>query len=204
MGAAISLKDLVERGEHDDHLHAPTGGGPTGPLEWLGLAVGELPYLTSGARTVDDINWRSLAPNASRTHLGFIDALTQHLASSAALLYQALIAHIERHPETGDAAQVIDDVDFLSLALVEEHPPLSRRAELLMGSYATALAAAVQASGRFCEAKLAEANGQTSKPDASTCAAVVADALTRGLATLLGHARLNRRDWDYVAARSAA
>ena len=41
----------------------------SGTLEWLGLAVGELPFLTSSARTVDDINWRSHAPNAARVNV---------------------------------------------------------------------------------------------------------------------------------------
>jgi hypothetical protein len=204
VGIAISLAELVDRGEHDDHLHAPTGHGPTGPLEWLGLAVGEMPFLTSSARTVDDINWRSNAPNSVRVHLALIDALSQHLATCAALVYHALLAHVERHTHSGDPAEALADVDLLSHALVEEHPPLSRRADLLLGSYASAIAAAVQASGRLCEGKLAEASGAVATPDCDSCAALITDALVRALAMLLGHARLNARDWRYVAAREAA
>jgi hypothetical protein len=185
VATVISLAQLVDRGEHDDHPHSPTGHATRGPLEWLGLAVGELPYLTSSARTVDDLNWGSRAPNATRMNLAMIDALAQQLASSAALMHRALRAQVERHPEdcSGDALDA--EVELLSETLLEEHPPLSRRADLLLGAYATALAAAVQGSGR---------------PGTE---AVVCDAIVRALATLLGHARLNDRDRNFVAARAA-
>jgi hypothetical protein len=201
----MSLAELVDRGEHDDHPHAPSDHATAGPLQWLGLAVGELPYLASSARTVDDLNWSSRAPNGMRMNLRFVDGLTQQIASSASLVHRALLAHIARHPQQGDPVAAMADVDLLSQALVEEHPPLSRRADLLMGSYATALAAAVQASGYHYDAKLAAAAaaGEPAGPDADACADVVADALVRALATLLGHARLNARDSDYVGRRTA-
>jgi hypothetical protein len=170
-------------------------------LEWLGLAVGEMPYLISAARTVDDINWRTTAPNAAQMHLGLIDALGQQIASSAALLHHALIAHHHAHPSLGGDDQAIEDVDFLSHALVEDHPPLWRRSELMQGGYVTALAAAVQASGRLCDARVDAANGVRGiTPD--TAAGVVGDALARALATLLGHARLNARDREVVQQRA--
>ena len=187
MTAALSLTDLILLGEHDDHPHAPRARDQAGTLQWLGLAVGELPYVLSSARTVDDINWRSNARNAARMHVGLIDALSQHLASSAALLHHALVAHHRAHPELGDAETALADVDFLSHALVEDHPPLWRRFELLEGGYVTALAAAVQASGM----------------PSDSGAGVVDDALTRALATLLGHARLNARDREIVESRVA-
>jgi hypothetical protein len=179
VSSALSLEELVDRGENDDHLHAPIESRPTGTLEWLGLAVGELPYLTSAARTVDDLNWKSCAPFAARAHLGLIDAFGQQLASSAALLHNALAAHVT--PEERDV--VLNDVEFLSHALVEDQAPMSRRSDLLAGGYVTALAAAVQASGRAAGAEF------------------VTDALTRALATLLGHARLNERDRAFLAER---
>lgn len=188
MATSLSLSELVLKGEHDDHPHAPANTEGAGTLEWLGLAVGELPYLLSSARTVDDINWRSHAPNASRMHADLIGALCQHLATSAALLHHALLAHHRLHPELGDAETALTDVDFLSHALVEDHPPLWRRFELLEGGYVTALAAAVQASGMPPE----------------TGAMVVDDALTRGLATLLGHARLNTRDREIIEQQAAS
>lgn len=187
MTTALSLSELIAQGEDDDHAHAPASREGAGTLEWLGLAVGELPYLLSSARTVDDINWRSTARNAGQIHLGLIGALGQQLASSAALLHQALVAHHREHPALGDAQTALADVDFLSHALVEDHPPLWRRFELLEGSYVTALAAAVQASGL----------------PADSGAAVVDDALTRALATLLGHARLNARDRETIESRTA-
>ena len=187
MATALSLSELVLRGEHDERPRAPADHDLAGTLEWLGLAVGELPYVLSSARTVDDINYRSHAPNAARMHVGLIDALSQHLASSAALLHHALIAHHRDHPELGDAEIVLTDVDFLSHALVEDHPPLWRRFELLEGGYVTALAAAVQASGM--------------RGDQGP--AMVDDALTRALATLLGHARLNARDREIVDQQAA-
>ena len=182
--AGISLSDLVSQGDRDDQPHAPHEHRPSSTLEWLGLAVGDLPFLTSSARTVDDINWASHAPQATRVHLQLLDALSRQLACAASLMDHALRAHVERHPEIGDIDTVLEDVDFLSHALIEDHPPLSRRADLLQGGYVTALAAAVQASGEHGDP------------------AIVGDALTRGLATVLGHARLNERDRDYVAARS--
>jgi hypothetical protein len=181
VSSALSLAELVDRGENDHHLHAPIDTRPSGTLEWLGLAVGELPYLTSAARTVDDLNWRSCAPFAARAHLGLIDAFGQQLASSAALLHNALTAHVP--PAERDV--VLNDVDFLSHALVEDRPPMSRRSELLAGGYVTALAAAVQASGRAAASEF------------------VTDALTRALATLLGHARLNDRDRAFLAEKVA-
>ena len=199
---AISLSELVLQGEHDDHPHFPTRRTRGSALEWLGLAVGEMPYLISSARTVDDINWRSTAPHAARMHIGLIDALAQHIASSAALLHGALVAHYEAHPVLGEPERVLEDVDFLSHALVEDHPPLWRRSELMEGGYVTALAAAVQASGCLCDARVAGATGEGSPP-AEAAATVVGDAISRALATLLGHARLNARDRGVVEQRAS-
>jgi hypothetical protein len=194
----ISLSQLVLQGAHDDHPHGPSHRPSVTTLEWLGLAVGELPYLMHSARTVDDLNWRSNAPNARPVHIALIDALGQQLASSAALLNNAFLAHLEGRPELGDPDVMRGDVDFLSHALLEDHPPLSRRADLLLGGYVTALAAAIEASGPLSAAHVADASGDEG-PDAQTYAVLVGDALTRGLATLLGHARLNARDREHVA-----
>jgi hypothetical protein len=185
VATVISLAELVDRGEHDDHPHSPTSHATRGALEWLGLAVGELPYLTSSARTVDDLNWGSRAPNAAGMNLAMIDALGQQLASAAALLNRALVAQVQAYPERCSAAAVQAEVDVMSQTLLEDHPPLSRRADLLLGAYATALAGAVQASGR---------------PGSE---AVVCESTIRALATLLGHARLNDRDRNFVARKAA-
>jgi len=201
VATAISLSELVMRGDQDDHPHAPSDHPAAGTLEWLGLAVGELPFLISSARTVDDINWRSQAPNSARMQMALIDALAQQIASSTALLHHALLAHHREHPALGDPEQALEDVDFLSHALVEDHPPLWRRSELMAGGYVTALAAAVQASGRLCDARVGEAiGGGGPSPDAA--AVLVGDSIARALATLLGHARLNARDRDLVAERA--
>ena len=202
MASLISLSELVTRGEQDDHLHAPSAHPTANPLEWLGLAVGEMPFLVSAARTVDDLNWRSTAPNAARMQTALIDALAQQLASSAALLHHALVAHHRAHPFLLDVDAAIEDVDFLSHALVEDHPPLWRRSELMTGGYVTALAAAVQGHGLLCEAKVCAANGDDG-PSAEEAAGVVADSLARALATLLGHARLNARDREIVQRRAS-
>jgi hypothetical protein len=201
VGTALTLSDLVVQGERDEHPHAPSDRPTTNMLEWLGLAVGEMPYLISSARTVDDMNWRSTAPNAAQMQVALIDALAQHLASSAALLHHSLLAHHQAHPALGGGDKALEDVDFLSHTLVEDHPPLWRRSELMQGGYVTALAAAVQASGRLCDARVDEANG-TRGPSPDVAAAVVADALARALATLLGHARLNARDREVVQQRA--
>src|SRR4051812_2259650 len=197
---ALTLSELVLQGERDEHPHAPSDRPTANMLEWLGLAVGEMPYLISSARTVDDINWRSNAPNAAQMQVALIDALAQQLASSAALLHHSLLSHHEVHPALGGGDKALEDVAFLSHALVEAPPPLWRRSELMQGGYVTALAAAVQASGRLCDARVDQANGVSSvSPDVA--AAVVADALARALATLLGHARLNARDRGVVEQR---
>ena len=201
MATAISLSELVLRGEQDDHPHAPSDRPTASPLEWLGLAVGEMPYLISSARTVDDLNWRSQAPNSAEMQTALIDAFAQQIASSAALLHHALIAHHRMHPALGDPEQALSDVDFLSHALVEDHPPLWRRAELMAGGYVTAMAAAVQASGRLCDARVGEASGEHG-PSPDAAAVVVGDAIARALATLLGHARLNARDRELVQQRA--
>jgi len=202
VAAALTLSELVLQGEHDEHPHAPSDVGGVNMLEWLGLVVGEMPYLISSARTVDDINWRSTAPNAAEMHVALIDALAQQLATSAALLHHALMAHHRAHPALGGEDKAIEDVEFLSHALVEDHPPLWRRSELMQGGYVTALAAAVQASGRLCDARVDRANG-VAGPAPDVAAGVVADALARALATLLGHARLNARDREIVQARAS-
>ena len=201
MATALTLSELVLQGERDDHPHAPTDRSAANMLEWLGLAVAEMPFLMSSARTVDDINWRSTAPNAAQMHLALIDSLAQQLASSAALLHHALVAHHRAHPGLDSAEQALEEVDFLSHTLVEDHPPLWRRSELMQGGYVTALAAAVQASGRLCEARVGEANGHNG-PSPDAAAGVVGDALARALATLLGHARLNARDRQIVQERA--
>src|SRR5215208_597295 len=113
---ALTLSELVLQGERDDHPHAPSDRPAANMLEWLGLAVGEMPFLISSARTVDDINWRSTAPNAAQMHLALIDALAQQIASSATLLHHALVAHHRAHPALGSADQALQDVDFLSHA----------------------------------------------------------------------------------------
>ncbi len=200
LAVVLSLTDLVDLASRDERQHAPRGRAPASPLEWLGLAVGEMPFLSSAARMVDDLNWHSHAPNAIGMNLGFLDGLSTQLGSSAALLNEALMAYLRRQPALGAPAEVLADVDELSHTLVEDHPLLSRRSELLLGAYSNALAAAIQAAGRLGDAELAAVAGDPG-PDPELIAAVAYDALTRALATLLGHARLNLRDREYVAAR---
>ena len=201
VATALTLSELVLQGERDDHPHSPSDQPTANMLEWLGLAVGEMPFLISSARTVDDINWRSTAPKAAEMHVALIDALAQQLATSAALLHHALVAHHRAHPALGGDDKALEDVDFLSHTLVEDHPPLWRRSELMQGGYVTALAAAVQASGRLCDARVDAANGRRG-PSPDVAATVVADSLARALATLLGHARLNARDREVVQERT--
>jgi hypothetical protein len=199
---ALTLSELVLQGERDEQPHSPSDRPMANMLEWLGLAVGEMPFLISSARTVDDINWRSTAPNAAQMQVALIDALGQQLAASASLLHRSLVAHHGAHPALGGGEKALEDVEFLSHTLVEDHPPLWRRSELMQGGYVTALAAAVQASGRLCEARIDEAAG-TGDPSTDAAAGVVADALARALATLLGHARLNARDRQVVLQRAS-
>ena len=194
MATAISLADLVHRGEHDDHAPSPHDDPSAGALQWLGLAVGQIPFLISSARTVDDLNWSSRVLNSAQMQIALIDALAQRLAGSAALLHHALVAHLRSHPELGDPDVMLGDVDFLSHAMVEDRPALWRRSELMEGGYVTAVADAVQGSGRMSE---------PADEDALRAATVlVADSIARALATLLGHARLNARDREIVLTRA--
>lgn len=188
-------------GEHDKRLHAPQSRPPESPMEWLGLAVGELPFLSSAARLVDDLNWHSLAPNKVEMHVRIIDGFSRQLAAAAVLVHRSLTAYLKRQPAMGTLGEALVDVDILSHTLVEDHPLLSRRAELLLGGYSSGLAAAVQAAGQLADAELAAVAGEPG-PDPELIAAVAYDALSRALATLLGHARLNARDRDYVLSRS--
>jgi hypothetical protein len=201
--STLSLTELVDLGESDEELHAPRSPPPEAPLEWLGLAVGELSFLSSSARLVDDLNWHSRAPNAVQMHLRIIDALSRQLAGSAALLHRGLGAYLKRQPAMGTLHEALEDVDVLSLALVEDHPLLSRRSEVLLGGYCSALAAGIQAAGQLSDAELAAVAGEPG-PDPELVAAVGYDALTRALATLLGHARLNARDRTFVSSRMQA
>jgi hypothetical protein len=202
LALSLSLTELVTMGEHEQRLHAPQSRPPESPLEWLGLAVGELPFLSSAARLVDDLNWHSLAPNAVEMHVRIIDSLSRQLAAGAVLLHSSLTAYLGRQPAMGTLEDALGDVDILSHALLEDHPFLSRRAELLLGGYSSALAAAIQAAGQLADAELAAVAGDPG-PDPELVAAVAYDAITRALATLLGHARLNARDRAYVLSRSA-
>jgi hypothetical protein len=204
LASVLSLTDLVDIGEQDaQQQHAPTDRLPRSPLEWIGLAVGELPFLSFSARTVDDLNWHSHAPNAGEMNLSFLDSLSQQLGSSAALMHRALAACLDRRPDLGTIDEARAEVDQLSRALFETHPLLSRRSELLLGAYSNALAAAIQAAGQLADATRETEAGRPAQ-DPELIVAVEYDALTRALATLLGHARLNQRDREYVATRLAS
>jgi hypothetical protein len=198
---SISLTELVDMSEHDKRMHAPRSRPPESPLEWLGLAVGEMPFLSSSARLVDDLNWHSHAPNAAQMHARIIDSLSLQLAGTAAVVHGGLDAYLQRQPAMGTLDEALGDVDVLSQALFEDHPLLSRRSEMLIGGFASALAAAIQAAGQLNDAELAILAGDAA-PDPELIAAVAYDAITRALATLLGHARLNARDREFVISRA--
>ena len=192
--ASASLAELAQHGSSE---LAPYLGRPRPPettIEWLGIAVGKLPDLAARARTADEIAWSR--KQTGHLHQPLFSALGDSIAAAAALGRRALDAHLERHEASGEGGNVDDEVDAFASLLVGAHRSAPRRAEFLIGGYASFLAGAIEAAGALADAELAVTRAR--RWDRSDPARLIAEraaqvysALVNALGGLLAYARLN-------------
>jgi hypothetical protein len=191
---------LAELARHGSRELAPYLGRPRPPetaLEWLGIAVGRIPELATRARTADEIPRHRR--QASDLHAPLLDSLTDAIAGAAAIGRQALERHLERHDPGADRHAVDEDVEAYADLLVGAHRSALRRAEFLIGGYASFLAGAIEAAGALADAELAAARARRwdrSDPSRQVAQRVsqVYSALVHALGGLLAYARLTTED----------
>jgi hypothetical protein len=191
---------LTELALHGSRELAPYLGRPRPPetaLEWLGIAVGKLPDLAARARTADEVNWPKR--EGSRLHKPLFAALVDTIAGAAALGRQALDCHLQRHATSAEGNQPEDDVEDYAALLVGAHRSAPRRAEFLIGGYASFLAGAIEGAGALAEAELVAARARRwdrSDPEQLVAqrASQVYSALVNALGGLLAYARLAAED----------
>jgi hypothetical protein len=194
--ASASLAELAAHGNRE---LAPYLGRPRPPetaLEWLGIAVTRLPDLAAHARMNDQINRR-----LARTHLHapLLAALTNAIATATAMVAEALECHLARHPASAEGVRMGDDVETYAALLVNAHGGAIRRAEVLIGGYASFLGGAIEAAGALAEAELAvdrRRRWDRSEPERlmGQRASQVHSALVNALGGLLAYARLTAED----------
>jgi hypothetical protein len=191
---------LAELARHGSRELAPYLGRPRPPdtaLEWLGIAVGSIPELATRARTADEIARHRT--HSSGLHAPLFDSLADAIAGAAAIGLQALERHLERHELEADAPTVDEDVEAYADLLVAAHRSASRRAEFLIGGYASFLGGAIEAAGALANAELAAARARRwdrSDPSRQVAqrASQVYSALVNALGGLLAYARLTAEE----------
>jgi hypothetical protein len=195
--ASASLADLAAHGSAELRPYLGRPRPPETTVEWLGIAVGKLPELSTRARTADEIQNRG--GRTPHLHAPLVDALTDSIAGAAALGRRALDAHLSRHAESAESARLEDDVEAYAGLLVNAHRSATRRAEFLIGGYASFLAGAIEAAGSLADAELALARARRwdrSDPERLVAqrASQVYSALVNALGGLLAYARLTAED----------
>jgi hypothetical protein len=195
--ASASLADLGAHGSPELQPYLGRPHPPETALEWLGIAVGKLPDLSTRARTADEIqNRRARTP---QLHAPLVEALTDGIAGAAALCQRALDAHMARHPVSMEGSRLEDDVEGYARLLVNAHRGATRRAEFLIGGYASFLAGAIEAGGALGDAELQLARARRwdrADPErlVGQRASQVSSALVNALGGLLAYARLTAED----------
>jgi hypothetical protein len=195
--ASASLADLADHGAHELKPYLGRPRPPETSVEWLGIAVGRLPDLAARARTADEIQNRPR--RARHLHAPLLDALTDGIANAAALGGRALECHLARHAGSTEGRRFEEDVEDYAVLLVEAHRNATRRAEFLIGGYASFLAGAVEAGGALAEAELTLARARRwDRGDhervVAQRASQVYSALVNALGGLLAYARLTAPD----------
>jgi hypothetical protein len=190
--ASASLAELAQHGSRELASYLGRPRPPETALEWLGIAVGKLPDLAARARTADEINWQRR--QAAHLHAPLLTALNDAIAGAAALGQRALDCHLRRLDTSADSS-VDDDVEAYATLLVSAHRRAPRRAEFLIGGYASFLAGAIEAAGALAEAELSVARvrrWERSDPTRLVAerASQVHSALVNALGGLLAYARL--------------
>jgi hypothetical protein len=187
---------LAELAAHGSRQLAPYIGRPRPPettLEWLGIAVARLPELAGRARMSDEMSARQT--RAMHLHPPLIAELTDAIAGATALAGRALDCHLERHSTSTEGGLPEDDVEAYATLLVNAHSSASRRAEFLIGGYASFLGGAIEAAGALAESELAVTRKRRwDRADPETLMAQRANqvysALVNALGGLLAYARL--------------
>jgi hypothetical protein len=123
----------------------------------------------------------------------------ESIAVAAAIGRRALDCHLERHDPGADRQAVDGDVEAYAELLAGAHRSALRRAEFLIGGYASFLAGAIEAAGALAEAELAVARSRRwdrSDPNRQMAQRVsqVQSALVNALGGLLAYARLTAED----------
>ena len=189
--APTSLSDLTRLGAADLAHYLERSQPPQSPLEWLGIAVGQLPDLSARARTADSVHgWSRTQAVSVRAPL--LDALHQALGTAAAIVDQARETLLERYPDSRFADSGPEDyADLLEAA----HRSAPRRAEMMIGGHTAFLAGAIEAAGGLAEAELAIARARRWERDdpgrtVEVRSAQLYGALSNVLGGLLAYAHL--------------
>ena len=190
----VSLPELKQRAGAGLAHHRDRVRPPETALEWLGIAVGQLPELTARARTADEIHWRSRTQSV-QLRGSLLEALLDALGAAAAIVEEARARLVERYPESAAA----DDAEGYADVLATAHRSAPRRAEMMIGGYASFLGGAIEAAGALAESELTAARARRWDPaDHAGLAAVRATqlhaALTNALGGLLAYACLVAAD----------
>jgi hypothetical protein len=195
--ASASLAELAAHGSRELAPYLGRARPPETCLEWLGIAVAREPELGQRARTSDQINRRQT--RSAHLHAPLLSALTDTIAGTAAIVDRALECHLERHEGSAGGSLREDDVEAYAALLVNAHRSAPRRAEFLIGGYASFLGGAIEAAGALAEAELAVARKRRweradPEPLVAQRAAQVHSALVNALGGLLAYARLSAED----------
>lgn len=172
---------------------------PLTPLEWVGVAVGDLPELTARARTADSVHVHSRTQSVDlRTPL--LEALVRALGDAAAIAEAARTSLVARYPDSaGD-----DDPEGYADLLEAAHATTPKHAEVMIGAYASFVGAAIEAAACLSEAELGVARARRwerddHERDAAVRAGQVHSALSNALGGLLAYARLVALDLDQLS-----
>lgn len=193
--ASVTLSELAQHGAGELAPYLGRQRPPESAVEWLGIAVGKVPDLAARARTADEVNWRPGAAAGSTVYGPLLDALTDAIAGAVALGKTALDVHLERYPRDADDGPVEAEIEEYAALLGSAHRTAPRRAEFLIGGFASFLGGAIEAAGALAEAELSTARARRwDRADparlVSQRASQVQSALVNALGGLLAYARL--------------
>ncbi len=193
--APTSLAELTRLGQHDLAHYLHRAHPPQSPLEWLGIAVAQLPELSERARTADSVHGWSRTQKVS-VRAPLLEALQRAIGTAAAIIDQARQTLVERYPDSQDGDGGPEDyADLLEAA----HRSAPRRAEMMIGGHTAFLAGAIEAAGSLAEAELSIARARRWERDdpARTLeirSAQLYGALSNVLGGLLAYAHLISED----------
>lgn len=190
-----SLCELIRAGSGDLAHYLERAHPPDSPLEWLGIAVGQLPDLSARARTADDVHAHSRVQSVA-IRLPLLEALLDALATAAAIAEQARTRLLDRYPDCdgGDG-----DPEEYAFMIEEAQRSAPRHAEMMIGAHTAFLAGAIEAAGALADAEVAIARARRWERDDPERAVQLRSmqlyaALSNVLGGLLAYARLIAAD----------